>query len=233
MWYNPPKPDSSLKPCPWCGKPAGVRKDQRSSDWDGMPYHICDQWQVRCTEYRCNIQTSLIDEEHSDRGQTVGYKDAKGEAIRRWQAREVTIPFSIDLPNNHLLLERVPQRSTWSFEHKSTMKIKVARERGIAKHFLWKLNFLLEDGVPQPCRFRIVTPMETLDVSLLKVESDYDWQKEPNLFTFFVHSTWERFAKNKQDEAWLKRPGTRPPLYENMMKKMHEGFEQPEPEPED
>lgn len=230
--WNNVKPDPSLKPCPWCGKPAGLRRDEHVRDWDGMPYRICDQWQVRCTGDRC-ISTCLIDEEHLDYGQTVGYANAPGEAKRRWQAREVTIPFWIDLPNNHLVLERVPQKTTWSHERKSILKIKVARERGIAAHFMRKLNFLIEDGEPQPCRFTISAPMETLTASLLKVESDEQWRPDqPNLFTFFVHGTMERLANNRQDEAWLKRPGARPPIYENMMKKMHEGYEgEPEDEP--
>lgn len=198
--------------------------------------HLCHTWQVRCSNRDprvCYIQAQTYYERYREGGVENGHENARELAIAAWEDRDVYVPVSIRVPNNHVILERVPLASKLSYQQRSRMVIEITPERGIAEHFSNQLKFVFEDDKPNGCRFAILMPMETMSARLISMEKENKWSMVPTKFTFDVTSTNKILGKNKQDEGWKKQPVPRAPFYDTIEKKMFSGAETDKDEDEE
>lgn len=186
-----------LKHCPWCGEPARV-----SSTIAGNGFKIGYYIECRSIGYYCSTRTQTIIDDCPEK--------SKELAIDLWQNREMKIPYSVEIPSNHIILEKYYLEGK-----KFKLVVEVSRQRGICSEFKDRLNVLYEFGELMPLRFSLIFPLENLTVKLEKIDN--------NQFHFYGSRMFSNLEKkNKTDHAWLKRKPMKPPIFENLYNKILE-----------
>src|SRR5574343_193021 len=227
--------------CPWCGSPAKpVYEECLDYRYDDcMPVKIGNQYKITCTDADhnpargrtydsvCRISTVFYsDRNYNQNGEFI---DPIKKCIDVWNSGEVSIPLYVTVPSNHIILQRyeIPGQKGHYLWKKHKMVLKISKQRGIFNHFVGAFDFLKDGDGFLPCRFKLLFPNETMQVSLDSVGKDYSNNDQ---VTFTIHHADEYHITNGRDTAWLKKKPTKPLIYSRMMEKIQKSADEPEHE---